>query len=182
MEIWKEVKGYGGVYEVSNLGNVRSVDRTVIRETTGVSVLYKGKQLAINYNSRNNCCEVSLSLNQRRKCYKIHRLVAEAFLPNTDGLPHVNHKDGDRHNNNVTNLEWCTASYNLKHSYDELNRHINKPSRHTVPCVAIYKSNGVEELHASITQASRCTGISPTQIRRIADGECVNKLYDFKLL
>lgn len=182
VEIWKDVKGYEGIYEVSNKGTVRSVDRVVVRETTGVPVKYRGKLRVTCYNPRINCYEVSLSINQRRKCVKVHRLVAEAFLTNPDDLPHVNHKDGDKSNNKVDNLEWCTASYNLKHSYDELGRPVNRPTRCAVTCVAIYKPRNEEEVHASITQASRRTGISQTQIRRIANGECVNRLYDFKLL
>lgn len=107
MEIWKDVVGYEGMYEVSNKGRVRSLDRKDIR---GRRV--KGKYLKYKKTSRGY-----LSLQLCGKDCLIHRLVAKAFIPNPENKPQVNHIDGDKSNNNVENLEWCTSSENNKHRY-----------------------------------------------------------------
>ena len=104
-EIWRPVVGYEGLYEVSNIGRVRSLDRFYYR-------LHKGKVLSPT-KDRYGYLTVTLNCNGKSKTIKIHRLVAQAFLPNPDNLPQVNHKDEDKTNNNVDNLEWCTAKYNV---------------------------------------------------------------------
>ena len=105
IEEWRPVVGYEGLYEVSNTGRVRSVDRFYYR-------LHKGKVLSPT-KDRYGYLTVTLNCNGKSKTIKIHRLVAQAFLPNPDNLPQVNHKDEDKTNNNVTNLEWCDAKYNV---------------------------------------------------------------------
>ena len=104
-EIWKPIKGYEGLYEVSNLGRVRSL------------VNNKGqyREKILKHNIRNGYPSVTLCKNKKLKSFTIHRLVAEAFLPNPDNLPCVNHKDENRLNNFVNNLEWCTYSYNINY-------------------------------------------------------------------
>ena len=105
IEEWRPVVRYEGLYEVSNTGQVRSLDRFYYR-------LHKGKVLSPT-KDRYGYLTVTLNCNGKSKTIKIHRLVAQAFLPNPDNLPQVNHKDEDKTNNNVTNLEWCTAKYNV---------------------------------------------------------------------
>ena len=104
-EIWKPIEGYEGLYEVSNLGRVRSLDRFYYR-------LHKGKVLSPT-KDRYGYLTVTLNCNGKSKTIKIHRLVAQAFLPNPDNLPQVNHKDEVKSNNCVDNLEWCSAKYNV---------------------------------------------------------------------
>lgn len=104
-EIWKPVVGYEGLYEVSNLGNVRSLNW---RNTGEVRNLYLKKQ---RYGYR----QVELYFKNKPKMVTVHRLVATAFIPNPNNLPQINHKDLDKTNNNVENLEWVTASENAKH-------------------------------------------------------------------
>lgn len=107
-EIWKDIDGYEGLYKVSSYGNV-------------LSLKYCGSNrkhlLAPNIDHRGYLM-AHLSKRGKTKTFKIHRLVASAFIPNPDNLPQVNHKDGDKLNNCVDNLEWCTCSYNVKHAYD----------------------------------------------------------------
>ena len=105
-EIWKSVPGYEGLYEVSNTGRVRSVDRYVV-DSLGNRRFYKGKVLSPG---KDRCGYLFLVLQGRR--FSIHRLVAQAFIPNPDNLPQVNHRDENPSNDNVDNLEWCTAKYN----------------------------------------------------------------------
>ena len=112
-EIWKPIVGYEGYYEVSNLGRVRSIDRFVI-DKTGRRQFKKGTLL--NYRpDRQGYCIVSLSINRKYKTKCVHTLVADAFIPNPDNLPQVNHKDEVKSNNCVDNLEWCTAKYNANY-------------------------------------------------------------------
>lgn len=97
MEEWRAVPGYEGLYEVSNKGNVRNVRRN--------------KLLRLQ-KTNNGYIRVVLSKNRIKTGFQVHRLVALTFIPNPDNLPCVNHKDEDKINNSVNNLEWCTAKYN----------------------------------------------------------------------
>ena len=97
MEEWRAVPGYEGLYEVSNIGNVRNVRRN--------------KLLRLQ-KTNNGYIRVVLSKNGIKTAFQVHRIAAQAFIPNPDNLPQINHKDEDKTNNNVTNLEWCDAKYN----------------------------------------------------------------------
>lgn len=112
-EIWKDVVGYEGYYKISNLGNVLSLlDRG---RWKGNSVLKSGN--CHGYRCVNLCRKGS-----KQKFARIHRLLANAFIPNPLNKPQINHKDGNRTNNNLENLEWCTSAENLSHSYKFLGR------------------------------------------------------------
>lgn len=100
-EYWKPVVGYEGLYEVSNFGRVKS--------------LKFGKERILKQKIRGGYYSVGLSKNGIVKTYQVHRLVAEAFIDNTDNLPQVNHKDENKLNNSVDNLEWCDAQYNCNY-------------------------------------------------------------------
>lgn len=112
VEIWKSILGYEGLYEVSNLGRVRSLDRRV-SYTNGQVHIHKGRILKPGVS--NGYMQVHLCNNGSMKQPLVHRLVAEAFIPNPDNLPQVNHKDENPSNNNVDNLEWCTSEYNINY-------------------------------------------------------------------
>lgn len=111
-EKWKPIEGYAGLYEVSNLGRVRSVDRITtmkngVRRKTHGTVLKPAQG-----NGAGNYLCVTLSKNGRMKKKLVHRLVASAFIPNPENLPEINHKDEDKTNNKADNLEWCDRRYN----------------------------------------------------------------------
>ena len=110
-EQWKEIKGNREIYEVSNLGNVRTKDREGAR---GSNV--KGHELMQHDNS-NGYPRCNMNINGHSKSYLVHRLVAKLFISNPENKPDVNHKNGDKHNNSVDNLEWCTKSENEKHAW-----------------------------------------------------------------
>lgn len=110
-EIWKDIKNYEGLYQVSNLGNVRS-----FKKLNGHGLSETPHRLKPVY-GRHDYYAVHLTKDKTYKNALIHRLVAEAFIENKNNLPQVNHKDGNKYNNVVTNLEWCTCSYNIKHAY-----------------------------------------------------------------
>lgn len=107
-EIWRPVVGYEGLYEVSSYGRVRSLDRYDNR-----NCFRKGELMNFFYGC--GYLKVVFSKNGIVKKYLVHRLVAQAFIPNPDNLPQVNHKDEDKTNNMVDNLEWCTAKYNINY-------------------------------------------------------------------
>lgn len=113
MEEWRPVVGYEGLYEVSNTGRVRSFDRYV-KYSNGQIHLHKGKVLSPGKNTK-GYLSVVLNCSGKRKTITVHRLVTEAFIPNPDNLPEVNHKDEDKTNNRVENLEWCDRNYNLNY-------------------------------------------------------------------
>ena len=115
-EEWKYIKGYEGFYQVSNFGRVRSVDRMVNGNHITCDFQYvKGKMLKLRKN-RYGYWTVMLRKNSSHKTVLVHRLVAEAFISNPNNLPYVNHKDENPANSIVSNLEWCTAKYNLEYS------------------------------------------------------------------
>ncbi len=109
-ELWKDVKGYEGLYEVSNLGRVRS--KTIKSWNGHVFFIKKGIIRKQRAEKRAGYLFLDLSKNGKLHRFYVHRLVAEAFLPNPKNLPQVNHKDENVKNNCVSNLEWCDARYN----------------------------------------------------------------------
>ena len=112
-EIWRPVVGYEGLYEVSSYGRVRSLDMYV-KVGYGNYRLHKGKVLSPAKDT-GGYLKVNLYCNGKQKTIDVHRLVAQAFLPNPDNLPQVNHKDENKTNNRVENLEMCNAKYNLSY-------------------------------------------------------------------
>jgi hypothetical protein len=115
-EIWKDIPGYEGLYQISNLGRVKSLDR-IVTSKIGVKKSVKGKIMK-NCINGNQYSYVNLSLNKKFKSKKIHRLIAIVFIPNPENKPCVNHKDGNKLNNSIDNLEWVTMGENQKHAYD----------------------------------------------------------------
>ena len=115
IEIWHPCAGFETHYEVSNLGNVRSLERMVMHPLGGKKIQYartlkQGK-------ASNGYLIVSFSVDKIKSNQSVHRLVARAFIPNESNKPQVNHKDGNKHNNHVENLEWVTRSENGLHAY-----------------------------------------------------------------
>lgn len=128
IEEWKDVTGYEGYYEVSNLGRVRSLDRdTEIRQ--GVFITHKGRILKSKEN-KFGYPTVALSVKGAVKYKFVHRLVAGSFIsPHLEGFQ-VNHIDGNKRNNRFDNLEWCTPSENIQHAFDTKLREGYKGEKH----------------------------------------------------
>lgn len=108
-EIWKDIKGYEGLYQVSNFGRIKSLSRTMNNRFGGEAQLKERIRKLYKYQGY---FRVALCKNCIQKSYNVHRLVAQAFIPNPDNLPIINHKDENPSNNHVENLEWCTHQYN----------------------------------------------------------------------
>lgn len=111
IEIWKPVVGYEGLYEVSNTGKIRSLERITTVGRRGIGKELRQYLLPCGY------LDVSLSSHGKIKHKRVHRLVADAFCERSDGQDEVNHIDGDKQNNVACNLEWCTKSENMIHAY-----------------------------------------------------------------
>jgi hypothetical protein len=114
MEVWKDIKGYEGIYQVSNLGRVKSLARIVVK---AYGAEHRLSERIKKTNLNHLGYEILRLHNGSGKTFAVHRLVAEAFLNKTEGLE-VNHIDGDKTNNKVSNLEYCTRSQNIQHAYD----------------------------------------------------------------
>ena len=161
VEIWKPIDGYEGKYEVSNFGRVRSYaqDRSRGKIKTG-NRTFKGYLSFTLYDD-----------DGRRRHIPVHRLVAKAFIPNPHDLPQVNHKDEDKTNNRVDNLEWCDNEYNC--NYGTRNE---RPSKSNMCCPTtsrkVYSVDGYGnvEVFDSIGEAERKTGNSHCNIVRALKG------------
>ena len=112
-EIWKDIPGYEGIYIVSNFGKVKSLQRTRKGSYGSIRIVY---EKILNHKiDKDGYHIVTLSKEGKTKCIGVHRLVAQAFLPNSYNFPMINHKDEDPSNNFVDNLEWCDAKYNCNY-------------------------------------------------------------------
>ena len=154
IEIWCPVVGYEGLYEVSSLGRVKSLTRT--KKGKCGSIVGVPERILKYKTDRDGYLSVTLSAKNKRKMFRVHRLVAETFIPNPDNLPQVNHKDENPANNTVENLEWCSVSYNINYgnrnkkvSIAELNR---KDCSKPIVCVELNK------VFPSIREAVRFIG------------------------
>ena len=128
IEIWKPVVGYEGVYEVSSFGRIRSLDRItsyISRTREGkeytTTHTHKGK-LMKQHNNQFGYKVIALRKDGKYRTYMVHRLVADAFLSNPNNYPVVNHKDENKQNNCVENLEWCTQQYNINYGSGNIRR------------------------------------------------------------
>jgi len=109
-EIWENIEGYDGIYQISNFGNIKSFKR------------YKDGKILTPKKDKDGYLQIGLrDNNSKRKFYSVHRLVAVAFIPNTLNLPDINHKDSITYHNSVDNLEWCSKDYNNKYRFSNGN-------------------------------------------------------------
>lgn len=161
-EIWKDIKGYEGLYRVSNLGRVKSVPRMKrLNRSLATSERYNQKVvggiLESDTNSKGTIYpRVSLCKEGVVSNMMVHRLVLDAFVPNIDGKPCCNHKDGNRTNNCVDNLEWCTYSENLAHAFRaglRSHRGENCPN-------SKLKENDVIEIKKALASGEKCIDLS----------------------
>ena len=169
-EQWKNIAGFEGKYLISNLGNIMS-----LKNHQGTS-----RKKLLSLNKWAGYPRTTLFKENKRYYYSVHRLVAEAFLPNPNNLPEVNHKDEIRTNNNVLNLEWCTREYNLNYGSSpqkisqkqkiNMLASIEKGQRKRKPV----RCKETNEIFKSIRDASRKYNISPSNITQCCRGKYKN--------
>lgn len=171
MEIWKDIENFEGYYQISNMGNVRSLDRTL---SNGRHI--KGITLKFKYD-KDGYCSVNLTKSDGTRIYpRVHQLVCKAFLENPNEYKMVNHINGIRDDNRVENLEWCDNSYNQWHRC-----HINGNSPDNS-----YKKKKVKAIlidedilyFNSVTECSEYFGVTRTAIERKLKGKSPNPSYD----
>ena len=162
-EVWKDIQGYEGYYQISNMGRVKSVKRIVWNNSRGCYVtvperIMKGRK------DKDGYLLAHLSKDGKAKNYKIHRLVAVAFIGNPNNLPVINHKNEIKSDNRVSNLEWCSYSYN--NSYNDKGKKIGKKAAKKLgkPIFSIDRETGLIMWWESIAEAARQTGISKSSI------------------
>jgi hypothetical protein len=154
-EIWKDIKGYEGLYKISNKGNVMSLRKTN-GESNGMRKLsYSHKGYLI----------IVLSKEGKPKTHRVHRLVATAFIPNPYNLPEVNHIDENKTNNSAENLEWCTQIYNLK--YGKRSEKISNILSHPVIATSIITG---KKLYFKSLRATEKYGFTQSSISRCLKG------------
>ena len=170
IEIWKDYKDYEGLYQASNLGRLRSLDRWV-KSKSGSVRFCKGRILK-PCTTKDGYLLVNLCKNGKIKSFLVHRLVAEVFIDNPDNLPQVNHKDENKLNNNAENLEWCSSSYNI--NFGTRNEKVAEKNTNGKQCKPIlqYTLDGkfVREWK-SAKQAEREGGFNQSHITHCCIGE-----------
>lgn len=147
-EVWRDIAGYEGIYQVSDQGRVRNKKRRRLLRPNSKKTKY---------------LQVTLSKNNIPKFCSIHRLVAIAFLPNPLDLPQVNHINGIKTDNRLVNLEWCSRSENQYHRYHVLNKHGGYPKK-AVVCIE------TNQVYESIRSASQALNINRTSITSVISG------------
>lgn len=179
-EIWRDIKGYEGLYQVSSIGRVKSLERKKQNHSKLQIVPEKIKQPHQQYGKhKNEYLVVNLYKNNKGKNMFVHRLVAEAFLDNFVKGLEVNHIDGNKQNNVVGNLEMVTRSQNQKHAYEVLGRKRNKAllgivgyENKTSKETGQYDMKGnLIKKYGSANQASIETGICYVSIKKVCRGE-----------
>lgn len=154
-EIWADISGYEGKYQVSNLGKVKSLNYS-----------HTGKEKILKYKkNRYGYLTVNLCSNGKLKMFSIHRLVAQSFIPNTNNLPEVNHKDENKENNCVENLEWSTRKYNL--CYGTRTERISKALSKKVGC---YKDGKLIKIYNSMRDTEK-DGFNPSNVCQCCQGK-----------
>lgn len=148
-EVWRDVVGFEGVYQVSNTGIVRRIYPNRTKTL---------KQCKAGGRTNKEYLYVNMSANGKYRSSSVHRLVAEAFIPNPEGLPQVNHKDEDKSNNCAENLEWCTASYN--------NRYGTKISR-GVDAMKKSKSRRIDKKLEAILTSGKTAGEMLAELQKL---------------
>lgn len=162
-EEWRDVPGYEGFYQVSNLGRVKSMPN---RSN------HKGSMI-LSLSVVNGYMHVGLSKNAEQKICKVHRLVAAAFISNPRNLPQVNHKNGNKSDNRVENLEWVTAKENTKHAHLTGLAHAQKGVENSRSLKIVQLSMDGEEIarYVGTREAERKTGAYHSNISRCLNGK-----------
>lgn len=156
--IWKKVVGYEGFYEINNIGEIRSI--AINNAKSGYTLRKEPRYLKKNFD-KDGYNIVVLCLNGKMRTCKVHRLVAQAFIPNPLNLPQVNHKDENKANNLVSNLEWCNCRYNANYGTKRirLSNSLRNNIKKSRAVVCLSSDNKYIMRFPSAKEAQRKTGI-----------------------
>ena len=168
MEIWRDIEGYEGIYQISNLGRIKSLPKLCGCSSRQEKILKSLKH-------RDGYLQVVLCKNKKRKNFKVHRLVAQAFILNPNNKPYINHIDCNRQNNCVDNLEWCTQKENMQYAsqlgrMDGTKGKTNNDKK--IPLIAINLVTGEETYFDSQHEAARQLNLHSQSINGVLKGKC----------
>jgi hypothetical protein len=173
-EVWKDIEGFEGLYEISSLGRIRTIPHNVDHGKRTRVVSKRILKIGVKSNGYQH---IKIYKDTKQYTYYIHRLVAMAFLSNPNGWSDVNHKNGIKSDNRVENLEWCSRSANQLHSSRVLKNKIGcygkgHLSPHSIPIIQYTLNNEYIKEWASATEVQRELGIKESNIRK-----CLYTLY-----
>lgn len=164
LEIWKDVVGYEGFYQVSNYGKIRSMDREITQKN-GRKRFYKG-EIKSFAKDKDGYLIVCLNKEGKQKNHKVHRLVGESFIVNYENKPLINHIDEDKSNNHVENLEWATHYENNTHG----TRIIKTIEENSIP-VKAFRNGLLVGQYSSLTECAGALSISSSGISMVLSGK-----------
>ena len=167
MEVWKDILGYEGIYQVSDAGRVRSVDRLNSRGYKRKGVIRKLQNGNRGYKT------VGLNRDGVMAYHQVHRLVAIAFIPNPDNFPQVNHTEGNKSDNRACKLEWCTAAENTEHAVKMGLRDTCRGERHSKSKLSeldVLDIRWLRGFGVTISALAREYQVSTTSIRQVLTG------------
>lgn len=189
--MWKDVKGYEGYYEITETGQIRSKDRICV-DSLGRRRFRKGEILKPDINAC-GYYRVTLAKDGKRKQRNLHRLIAEHFIPNPNNLPQINHKDGNKLNNDISNLEWVTVAENVIHAYEHgLINHVRgkehpnygkcgSASKKARKIIAINVLMGEAKEYGSIVE-TKADGFLPSEVSRVCNHGGTHHGHIFKFI
>ena len=162
METFKDIKGYEGLYQISNRGNVRSLRSNIVMKLSCC---------------KDNYLKVKFCKNGEQKTVQVHRLVAESFIDNPGNKPQINHKDCNKSNNDISNLEWVTAKENTTHAIENgLFANVIRQGRKVLK---LDEQDNVIREYVSISEAAKENKCHPSNIRKVCNG-IINKTGGYK--
>lgn len=166
-EIWKDIPGYLGYYQISSLGRVKSLERTI--QYSPSKKYPNGRTVVLKSKIMTPCTDgkgykfVQLFINNKFRSKKIHRLVAECFISNPNNLPQVNHKDENKQNNAIDNLEWCSLIYNVNYGTGKYRKTLNR----RIPVVQYTLDDKIVREYESATSAAKILNKTQGSARQI---------------
>ena len=181
-ERWMDIKGYEGLYRVSNFGRVLSVSKTFKTGKNHSIVRTYPDTIMSPSKTKKGYLRVNLFKEGRLKAFQVHRLVAEAFIPNPNNYPEVNHINEVKDCNIVENLEWCTTRYNIEYStgFSTIYNAIEKTKR---PVVQLTLADDYVKEWPSITEACKALRLNPANVCLCCNGKrnkCGNYKWKYK--
>lgn len=163
IEKWRDIANFEGLYLISNLGHVKSVERYK-RNNAGTQ--FVNERLRVLTPDKDGYLKVCLSKDGKHYVRSVHRLVAEAFIPNPDNLPVINHKNEDKQDNRVENLEWCTVQYNTMYGTGRIRTSMKQGK----PVEQLDLDGNVIDEFYSMCVAAKITGVPQPNIHKVCNG------------
>lgn len=170
-EVWVDVREFEGYYKVSSLTRVKRLYR---ESPTKDGKLKKLPERLMSQSNSLGYMACSFRVGAHVKQRKVHRMIAEAFIPNPDNKPHINHINGDRSDNRIENLEWCTSAENAIHAFRVIKTRKSPFKGRTWgvhhPCNKKVKCDTLDIIFRSGSEAAKCVGLSISKVRRVLQG------------